>query len=117
MLRIMPKSILRKLLGSWQFLTPIKTEEEVIRKPNSTEYGLVVGVFTQHTNKALRVASEFDSGMVGINCVRLTFLTTPFGGSKQSGVGRECGKATNAESSNSSCFLGLTALNSYASAL
>jgi aldehyde dehydrogenase (NAD+) len=38
------------------------------------------------------VASEFDSGMVGINCVSVMFFTTPFGGSKESGLGRECGR-------------------------
>jgi aldehyde dehydrogenase (NAD+) len=51
----------------------------------------MAGVFTQDINKALRVASDFESGMVGVNCVSLMFGTTPFGGSKQSGLGRECG--------------------------
>lgn len=51
----------------------------------------MAGVFTQDINKALRVASEIDSGMVGVNCVSLNFITAPFGGSKQSGIGRECG--------------------------
>ena len=58
---------------------------------NNTNFGLMAGVFTQDVNKALRVASEFDSGMVGINCVSLMFTMTPFGGSKESGLGRECG--------------------------
>jgi aldehyde dehydrogenase (NAD+) len=58
---------------------------------NDTQFGLMAGVFTQDINKALRVASEFDSGMVGVNCVSLMFMNTPFGGSKQSGLGRECG--------------------------
>lgn len=53
----------------------------------------MAGVFTQDINRALRVANAFESGMVGINCVSLSFLTVPFGGSKQSGLGRECGKA------------------------
>jgi len=52
----------------------------------------MAGVFTQDINKALRVASEFDSGMVGINCVSLMMMNAPFGGSKESGLGRECGK-------------------------
>ena len=51
----------------------------------------MAGVFTQDINRALRVASEFESGMVGVNCMSLMFFTTPFGGSKESGIGRECG--------------------------
>ena len=58
---------------------------------NDSEFGLMAGVFTQDINRALRVASEFESGMVGINCITLNFFSAPFGGSKESGVGRECG--------------------------
>ncbi|EXJ83946.1 hypothetical protein A1O3_04613 [Capronia epimyces CBS 606.96] len=83
----------QEIFGPVAVLNRFKTEEEVIEQANSTEYGLMAGVFTQDINKAFRVASAFDSGMVGINCVSLTFLTTPFGGSKQSGLGRECGRA------------------------
>ena len=72
-------------------LNKFKTEEEIIAKANDTEFGLMAGVFTQDINKALRVASEFESGMVGVNCVSLCFLQAPFGGSKTSGVGRENG--------------------------
>jgi aldehyde dehydrogenase (NAD+) len=82
----------QEIFGPVAVLNKFRTEEEVIEQANSTEYGLMAGVFTQDINKALRVASEFDSGMVGINCISLTFLTAPFGGSKQSGLGRECGK-------------------------
>lgn len=58
---------------------------------NNTNFGLMAGVFTQDINRALRIASEFDSGMVGVNCVSLMFTNAPFGGSKESGLGRECG--------------------------
>jgi aldehyde dehydrogenase (NAD+) len=83
----------QEIFGPVAILNKFTTEEEVIAEANATEYGLMAGVFTQDINRALRVASEFDSGMVGINCVSLTFLNAPFGGSKQSGLGRECGKA------------------------
>ncbi|KPI41282.1 Aldehyde dehydrogenase [Cyphellophora attinorum] len=82
-----------EIFGPVSILNSFKTEEEVVKAANATEYGLMAGVFTQDINKALRVASDFDSGMVGINCVSLTFLTAPFGGSKESGLGRECGRA------------------------
>ncbi|KAL4937896.1 hypothetical protein BDV06DRAFT_232261 [Aspergillus oleicola] len=91
---IKPDSELYKeeIFGPVSILNSFKTEEEVLQKANATEYGLMAGVFTQDINKALRVASEFDSGMVGINCISLNFLDVPFGGSKQSGLGRECGR-------------------------
>lgn len=81
-----------EIFGPVAVLAPFKTEEEAIRKANATEYGLMAGVFTQDINRALRVASEFESGMVGINCISLLFFNTPFGGSKQSGIGRELGR-------------------------
>jgi aldehyde dehydrogenase (NAD+) len=62
-------------------------------KANATNFGLMAGVFTQDINKALRVASDFDSGMVGVNCVSTMMLNVPFGGTKESGSGRECGIA------------------------
>ncbi|OGM39641.1 hypothetical protein ABOM_011455 [Aspergillus bombycis] len=82
----------QEVFGPVSIINTFQTEEEVIKKANATEYGLMAGVFTQDINKALRVATEFDSGMVGVNCISRYFLSAPFGGSKQSGLGRECGK-------------------------
>lgn len=82
----------QEIFGPVSILNSFKTEEEVVQKANATEYGLMAGVFTQDINKALRVASDFDSGMVGVNCISQMFLTSAFGGSKQSGSGRECGR-------------------------
>ncbi|KAF2790609.1 aldehyde dehydrogenase [Melanomma pulvis-pyrius CBS 109.77] len=80
-----------EIFGPVSVVKSFKTEEEIMKLSNDTNFGLMAGVFTQDINKALRVASDFDSGMVGINCVSLMFLVTPFGGSKESGLGRECG--------------------------
>ncbi|KAL4868296.1 hypothetical protein BDV12DRAFT_209284 [Aspergillus spectabilis] len=82
-----------EIFGPVSILNSFQTEEEVVKKANATEYGLMAGVFTQDINRAMRVASEFDSGMVGINCISVNFLHVPFGGSKQSGLGRECGRS------------------------
>jgi len=82
----------QEIFGPVAVLGSFKTEEEIIQKSNNTNFGLMAGVFTQDINKALRVACEFDSGMVGINCVSLMMMNAPFGGSKESGLGRECGK-------------------------
>jgi aldehyde dehydrogenase (NAD+) len=83
----------QEIFGPVSVLNSFKTEEEIIGIANDTNYGLMAGVFTQDINRALRVASEFDSGMVGINCVSLSFKSVPFGGTKESGLGRENGSA------------------------
>ena len=80
-----------EIFGPVSVIGRFKTEEEVIKISNDTHYGLMAGVFTQDINRALRVASEFDTGMVGINCISMFFITGPFGGTKQSGLGREGG--------------------------
>lgn len=88
-----PNSEIHKdeIFGPVAVVRTFKTEEEVLKISNDTEYGLMAGVFTQDINKAMRIASEFDSGMVGINCISMMFSQAPFGGAKQSGVGREGG--------------------------
>ncbi|KAH7133398.1 aldehyde dehydrogenase [Dactylonectria estremocensis] len=80
-----------EIFGPVAVLNKFKTEEEIVARANDTEFGLMAGVFTQDINKALRVAADFESGMVGVNCISLCFLTVPFGGSKSSGIGRENG--------------------------
>jgi aldehyde dehydrogenase (NAD+) len=85
--------ITQEIFGPVAVLNSFKTEEEILEKANDTNFGLMAGVFTQDINRALRIASDFDSGMVGVNCVSLMFMNTPFGGTKESGIGRECGSA------------------------
>jgi aldehyde dehydrogenase (NAD+) len=85
--------ITQEIFGPVSMLNSFKTEEEIIQKANNTNYGLMAGVFTQDINRASRVASEFDSGMVGINYVSLSFKNAPFRGAKQSGLRRENGIA------------------------
>ena len=81
----------QEIFGPVSVVKSFKTEEEIMKLSNDTNFGLMAGVFTQDINKAMRVACDFDSGMVGINCVSLMFMNSPFGGSKESGLGRECG--------------------------
>jgi aldehyde dehydrogenase (NAD+) len=85
--------ITNETFGPVAVLNSFKTEEEILEKTNNTNFGLMAGVFTQDINRAMRVASEFDSGMVGVNCVSLMFMNAPFGGTKESGLGREGGEA------------------------
>jgi len=68
---------------------PFATETEVIRAANDTEYGLVAYAFTKDLSRAHRLIDALDYGMVAINTVKLTGAPIPFGGVKQSGIGRE----------------------------
>jgi len=79
----------QEIFGPVAVLNSFKTEEEIVAKANDTEFGLMAGVFTQDVNRAMRMAADLDAGMVGVNCVSMCFLQAPFGGNKQSGVGRE----------------------------
>jgi aldehyde dehydrogenase (NAD+) len=91
-----PKSEIHtdEIFGPVSVVGRFKTEEEIVAIANDTTYGLMAGVFTQDINKALRVASDFESGMVGVNCItNLPITPSPFGGFKESGLGRECGLA------------------------
>lgn len=78
-----------EIFGPVAVVNKFATEEEVLRLANATSFGLMAGVFTQDINRAMRVAAEFESGMVGVNCISIAFLSAPFGGSKESGIGRE----------------------------
>ena len=80
-----------EIFGPVVSLIPFKSEEEVIAMANSTQYGLSATIWTENTTKADRVAGKLDSGVVWVNCWMVRDLRTPFGGMKNSGVGREGG--------------------------
>jgi aspartate-semialdehyde dehydrogenase len=70
-------------------VTPFDTEDEVIARANDTEYGLVAYVVTENGGRQLRMGRALEYGMVAINRVKITGAPIPFGGVKQSGIGRE----------------------------
>nr|WP_090278370.1 NAD-dependent succinate-semialdehyde dehydrogenase [Mycolicibacterium komanii] len=80
-----------EIFGPVAPLTPFETEEEVVAAANDTEYGLVAYVFTNDLRRALRVAEALETGMVGLNQGIVSNPAAPFGGVKQSGLGREGG--------------------------
>jgi aminomuconate-semialdehyde/2-hydroxymuconate-6-semialdehyde dehydrogenase len=80
-----------EIFGPVVTITPFDTEEEVLAYANSTAYGLSATLWTENLKRAHRVAGQLKSGMVWVNCWLLRDLRTPFGGVKQSGVGREGG--------------------------
>ena len=80
-----------EIFGPVVTLTPFDTEEEVLEYANSTEYGLSSTLWTENLTRAHRMARGIEAGIVWINTWLLRDLRTPFGGVKNSGVGREGG--------------------------
>lgn len=80
-----------EIFGPVVTIQPFDTEEEALAMANGVRYGLATSVWTNDLNKAHRTAAKLESGIVWINCWLLRDLRTPFGGMKDSGVGREGG--------------------------
>jgi aminomuconate-semialdehyde/2-hydroxymuconate-6-semialdehyde dehydrogenase len=80
-----------EIFGPVVTITPFDEEEEAIAFANSTRYGLSATVWTRDLSRAHRVAAALDAGTIWINCWLLRDLRVPFGGMKESGVGREGG--------------------------
>jgi len=83
--------IQEEIFGPCCHIAPFDTEEEVIALANNTKYGLAAAVWTENLGRAHRVAAQMDVGICWVNSWFLRDLRTPFGGAKQSGIGREGG--------------------------
>jgi aminomuconate-semialdehyde/2-hydroxymuconate-6-semialdehyde dehydrogenase len=80
-----------EIFGPVVTLDTFKTEEEALEKANATNYGLASTVWTENLSRAHRVAEKLEAGIVWVNCWLQRDLRTPFGGVKNSGMGREGG--------------------------
>ena len=80
-----------EIFGPVACVIPFRDEEEAVRLANDTIYGLSGSIWTRDGGKALRVARAIETGVLSINSNTSVRVTTPFGGFKQSGVGRELG--------------------------
>ncbi|SHE56974.1 succinate-semialdehyde dehydrogenase / glutarate-semialdehyde dehydrogenase [Microbulbifer donghaiensis] len=78
-----------EIFGPVAAIYKFKTEEEAIQRGNDTEYGLAAYFYTRDLARAWRVSEALDFGMVGVNETVITADIIPFGGMKQSGIGRE----------------------------
>jgi aminomuconate-semialdehyde/2-hydroxymuconate-6-semialdehyde dehydrogenase len=85
------KTNTEEIFGPVVTLQKFKTEEEALALANACDYGLSATIWTQNISKANRVASKVEAGIIWVNCWLLRDLRTPFGGIKNSGVGREGG--------------------------
>lgn len=82
-----------EIFGPFVVISSFSTEEEAVTRANDTTYGLGAALFTQDIERAHRVAAEIEAGMVWINSSNDSDFRVPFGGVKQSGIGRELGEA------------------------
>jgi betaine-aldehyde dehydrogenase len=82
-----------EIFGPVMAVLDFETEDEVLSRANATDFGLAAGVFTADLARAHRMAAGFQAGTCFINAYNLTPVEAPFGGIKQSGVGRENARA------------------------
>lgn len=78
-----------EIFGPVLTVTQFSSDEEAIDIANATRYGLEAGIWTRDINRALRVAKGIDSGNISINNYQLRFTEVPFGGHRESGIGKE----------------------------
>jgi succinate-semialdehyde dehydrogenase / glutarate-semialdehyde dehydrogenase len=78
-----------EIFGPVAAIQTFKSEDEAVQRANDTEYGLVAYVYTQDLSKGMRVSERLDFGMIGLNRGLVSDPAAPFGGMKQSGLGRE----------------------------
>lgn len=82
-----------EIFGPVVAIAKFKTEEEVLRLANDTTYGLAAAVHTKDYERAVRVTNCLKAGTTWVNMYNFVHWSIPFGGYKQSGIGRECGEA------------------------
>ncbi|KAN0134742.1 Aldehyde dehydrogenase domain containing protein [Lactarius tabidus] len=81
-----------EIFGPVGVIIKFKNEEDALRQANDTLYGLAAAVFTRDITKAIEFAHKLEAGTAWVNCVNTLNVNVPFGGYKQSGVGRELGE-------------------------
>ncbi len=103
-----------EIFGAVMAVLPFDSEEEVLNRANDTPYGLSGAVFTQDFARAHRVANAIQAGSVWINDYNITPPEVPFGGQKQSGIGRENGLETiNQYTQSKTIYANLTPVEPY----
>jgi succinate-semialdehyde dehydrogenase/glutarate-semialdehyde dehydrogenase len=85
------KMLNEEIFGPVASIQTFKSEDEAIKRANDTEYGLVAYLYTKDIGRGMRVSEKLDFGMIGLNRGLVSDPAAPFGGMKQSGLGREGG--------------------------
>jgi succinate-semialdehyde dehydrogenase/glutarate-semialdehyde dehydrogenase len=83
------KMLNEEIFGPVASIQTFKSEDEAVQRANDTEYGLVAYLYTRDIGRGMRVSEKLDFGMIGLNRGLVSDPAAPFGGMKQSGIGRE----------------------------
>jgi succinate-semialdehyde dehydrogenase/glutarate-semialdehyde dehydrogenase len=83
------KMLNEEIFGPVASIQSFKSDDEVITRANDTEYGLVAYLYTKDLSRGMRVSEKLEFGMIGLNRGLVSDPSAPFGGVKQSGLGRE----------------------------
>jgi succinate-semialdehyde dehydrogenase/glutarate-semialdehyde dehydrogenase len=83
------KMLNEEIFGPVAAIQTFKGDDEVIKRANDTEYGLVAYLYTKDLSRGMRVSEQLEFGMIGLNRGLVSDPAAPFGGMKQSGIGRE----------------------------
>ena len=83
-----------EIFGPVMSIIPFNSIDEVVERANRTDYGLAAAVWTRDIGKAHSIANSVRAGTVWVNCYNVLDFRAPFGGFKQSGIGRELGRRT-----------------------
>jgi succinate-semialdehyde dehydrogenase/glutarate-semialdehyde dehydrogenase len=83
------KMLNEEIFGPVAAIQTFKSDDEVVRRANDTEYGLVAYLYTKDLSRGMRISEQLEFGMIGLNRGLVSDPAAPFGGMKQSGIGRE----------------------------
>jgi len=86
------KIVQEEIFGPVAAVIKFKDEAEVVEMANNTTYGLAAHIFTENVSRAIRMAHAVEAGTTWVNCAQTVEAGVPFGGYKQSGIGRELGQ-------------------------
>ena len=86
------KIVREEIFGPVGVVIKFDDDDDILQKANDTVYGLAAAVFSENINRALQTAHKLKAGTVWVNCTNKLNPSVPFGGYKQSGIGRELGE-------------------------
>ena len=101
------RALSEEIFGPVAPIVPFHDEQEAISLANATPYGLISYVFTRDISRVLRLSEQLETGMLGVNSGIISNPAAPFGGVKQSGLGRE-GGAEGIEEFLETVYIGLS---------
>ena len=81
-----------EIFGPVAVIIKFRDEDDILNSENESPYGLTASFFTKDLTRGVQVANKVQAGTVWVNCINTLYPNVPYGGVKQSGIGRECGQ-------------------------